>query len=533
MRLFLAVMYAFGVVSMSASICWPFMRANRNKQTYFFMICQLLIIIWSISQLILLESVTETQIFASYCSGNFAICFIGSIWYIFSKIYLDGKISVKKLVVLIGISVCNYMIIITNNFHHMYYSEFTVEKIERGTLFYENILYTYLCLSAGIINILKKLKNEKNKRTGQTVLIICAVLLPFAANILYLSGFMNTDFDVTPLTFGFSSIMVLLAIYKYGFLNVNSMAYEKIFESIAEGVFIFNAKGRITYSNNGAENLMSNVENIKDIEVYKEICDYKSQYCEVSVIKDKKNIRIKRYNYFAGDGDIMASVFIISDITRYYELIERTAQLAAANESLAIEKERNRIAQEVHDTAGHTLTMLNSLVKLSQIELAEDKKDNVADYLEKAEKIASQGIAQLRISINNLKQGKYCNNIVSGIEELISEIKEIDTELCVQGEENENHSYYSSVIYQCCREAITNCLRYSQADRIDIIIKFHINMLELYVIDNGKGCDSISYGNGLNGISARVENAGGKAVFSSSAGNGFSMTIKIPTGEKS
>lgn len=531
MKLFLTVMYVFGIISMSVSVCWLFMRANRNRQTYCFVICQILIIIWSASQLIRLEATSLIQLFRAYCTGNFAICFIGGVWLIFSKFYLGEKINKAVTVAVIMVSVFNYAAFLTNNFHHMYYSHFSTEEVKTNFIFYENIIYTYICMILGIINILRRLRREKNKRIGQTVLVICAVMLPLAANAIYLGGNRIIKFDITPLTFGFSSIMILFAIYKYGFLNVNAMAYEKIFESISERVFIFNAKGRITYSNNASESLSAEVNSIKDIELNEELANRSDSFCETDVIDECRRLHIKRYNYFANDGILMSSVFIISDITRYYELIERNEELSVAKEKLAVERERNRIAQEVHDTAGHTLTMLNSLSKLAGAELAGGRTVKAAEYIDESVKIASEGITQLRMSVNNLKQGKYCCNVTSGIRELISEIKEKEVELCIQGSDGIKYSDCSSVLYQCCREAITNCLRYSEADRIDIILKFLENSVELYIIDNGKGCEKISYGNGLNGISERTAKAGGKAVFSSSIGNGFSVSIKIPTGE--
>ncbi len=521
------IFYIFNIVSMGVSICWLFMRANRDRKTYFFMICQFFIIIWSSAKLIQLETVTLHQFFISYCIGNFAICFTGSVWLIFSRLYIGRKLSAGNIVFPI-ISLMNYIIFLTNNSHHLYYTEFSQERVGKGIFFYENIAYTYICMFAGMINIFRKLLKEKNKHTGQTFLLIGTVLLPVIANITYVCKVFGDSVDITPLTFGFSSIMILISIYRYGFLNVNALAFEKVIESISDGVFIFNSKGIITYSNISAENMLSDTETIADIEKYEGLDNISERFCETDIFSDERHLHIKRYNYFGNDGDLITSAFIITDTERYYELIERTEELSLANERLAVERERNRIAQEVHDTAGHTLTMINSLSRLSEIELSAGRNENVMQYVHETSQIASEGISQLRKSINNLKQGTYFSSVTASVEELVAGIREIEAELCIQGEEGEKHSVFAPVIYRCCREAVTNCLRYAQAERIDIILKFLENSLEVYIIDNGKGCDEIKFGNGLCGIRERVARAGGTVRLSSAVGNGFSVAVKLP-----
>lgn len=525
-----AFVYIFNIVSMGVSICWLFARANRSRQTYFFMICQFLIIIWSSAKLIQLETVTLHQLFISYCIGNFAICSIGSVWLIFSRLYIGRKISAGNIVFPI-ISLVNYIIFLTNDSHHLYYTEFSQERVEKGIFCYVNIFCTYICMFLGMVNIFRKLLKEKNKHTGQTVLLISTVLLPVVANIIYICGVFGESIDITPLTFGFSSIMTLVSIYRYGFLNVNALAFEKVIESISDGVFIFNSKGRITYSNISAESMLADTESIADIEKYGGLDNISERFCETDIFSDERHLHIKRYNYFGNDNDLITSAFIITDTERYYELIERTEELSLANERLAVERERNRIAQEVHDTAGHTLTMINSLARLSEIELSAGRNENVMQYVKETSQIAAEGISQLRKSINNLKQGTYFSSVTAGIEELVSGIREIQAELCIQGEDGEKYSVLAPVVYRCCREAVTNCLRYANADRIDIILKFLENSLEIYIIDNGKGCDEIKCGNGLAGIKERVTRSGGTVKFSSSCGNGFSIAVKIPLKE--
>ena len=70
-------------------------------------------------------------------------------------------------------------------------------------------------------------------------------------------------------------------------------------------------------------------------------------------------------------------------------------------------------------------------------------------------------------------------------------------------------------------------MRYSGADRIDIILKFLDERLELYIFDNGRGCEKINEREGLSGIRQRIEKIGGTVKFSSSEGDGFSTIIKL------
>ena len=53
----------------------------------------------------------------------------------------------------------------------------------------------------------------------------------------------------------------------------------------------------------------------------------------------------------------------------------------------------------------------------------------------------------------------------------------------------------------------------------------------MYILDNGKGCETISEHNGLRGIRERTEKLGGTVKFNSIQGEGFNTIIKIPLNE--
>ncbi len=62
---------------------------------------------------------------------------------------------------------------------------------------------------------------------------------------------------------------------------------------------------------------------------------------------------------------------------------------------------------------------------------------------------------------------------------------------------------------------------------MDIIIKFLEESLEMYIFDNGQGCEHIEESDGLLGIRKKIDNFGGITKFASTVGEGFQIVIKI------
>ena len=173
--------------------------------------------------------------------------------------------------------------------------------------------------------------------------------------------------------------------------------------------------------------------------------------------------------------------------------------------------------------------MINSLSKLSQIECKENKdNEKLMQYLNETQQLAVSGLSQLRKSINDLKQDLSFKLITEGLSQLAQSVHEIEIDISVQGEDGVEYSALARPMYETAREAVTNCLKYSGADRMDIVLKLLGESAELYIFDNGKGCAKIKYSNGLRGMRKRAESLNGTIRFVSSEGNGFGIIMKVP-----
>ncbi len=504
-----SVLLFIGLCGMTGTVGWILRRGNNNKMTWLFIICQLSIALWIISQLLILFSESKRQFWISYLIGNMGICCFSPFWLMFSIEYSEAGGLIKKFNKFLPIvSAIMFVYIASNPVHALYYKNFAKGHIEYGMLFYIFQILFYVFIVLGIVLIIG---NKKNRQSH--TLLVLATAVPLIINIFTVTGIIKSEIEITPLFFAFSVMMILIAIRRFGLLNINRIAINDTIDNISTAVIVFDADENMTYRNRYSDKIFNfdNIETLSDfmkkIGINQGDLEIGGEYYNLrqSICVNKKNTEI-------------AKVIIINNVSEYYEL-------AKTEKKLSLEQERNRIAQEIHDSAGHTFTMISSLAKILQIET---DKTKISEYIEEIDGLSRSGITQLRCSINNLCDDEFMTSVTKAIRTLTTAVRNIKVELCIQGTEDESFAFCIKEVYDSIREILTNAMRYSKADRIDIIVKFLNAHLELYIFDNGCGCSEIKENNGLSGIRRRVEMHGGSVRFSSVESEGFTTIIKIP-----
>lgn len=575
----LLVLYLF-TIGLSAYSCgWLLLKAERSGAAAALAVCQLLVIVWCIPQLFLGLPMTKGIKYLIYGISYMGISFMGPSWLAFSFLYCKKKLARPVWLVLFGLALLHYMVFLTNERHHLFYRQFEVEAVVYGRMFYVHMAYTYCCVAGGMGAVLREFWKKRVAAVHLAVILLSAAV-PLAFNALYLSGWAKTSFDLTPLAFSLSGFLMVLAVLRYDFLDVRGLTFEQILSSIAEGVAVYNKRGMIVYCNKAANDWLG----ISEGDTFEKVRE-RLEGLGIQVEREKERIledlllsldgggkiRLKQYIQRDKTGATAAGIFLLTDVGEYYERLRQNRELAVSAQKLAIEQERNRIAQKVHDTAGHTLTMIQSLVRLARVEwersqsvseeeitrygeltqLAGERRfekisekeavregetssgeGRMEEYLSQAQELAVEGIRELRISINQLRQGTEGELVTQGVYHLAQRVKELDVEVSVQGTDGLSYSHLSTVVYECLREAITNCLKYAHASHMDVILKFEENGLRVYIFDDGQGCQSIVEDNGLRGIRDRVTEAGGQVRILSSEGEGFQIYIWLPMEQK-
>ena len=527
-----AILLGLGLCGMIGSLTWVLGRGNRNRLTRLFISCQASIVLWIVSELLIKFSVTTPQYRISYLIGNVGISCFGPLWLMLTAEYAECSLKTRnRLNLTLLISLASMLVISTNGRHHLYYSVFEAGNVTYGPLFYVFQMIYYICIISGFVLIGMKHKRRQERINRQSVLLILSAAIPLVVNTLSVANVFHAQLRLTPFIFGLSSLLLIIALGKYGLLNINTIAMQDTIDNIESGVIIFDANDRISYKNKYADALTF----MQGIETAEQFIHAVSEAAEQAIPAHFTASEIKFGNEYYSlkqsqcaftTGDPVARIITITDVTDYHEHM-------TAEKQLSLEQERNRIAQEMHDSAGHTFTMISALARLLQSDVRAEQPD-VPGMLEKLTEIdglSRSGVTQLRCTINNLRDQAFLTSVTQAVQSVITAVRGVEAELCVQGEEDARYQFCIREIYDNCRETVTNTLRYSGADKIDIILKFLPDRIELHILDNGSGCSEIEEHNGLRGIRSRTEKLGGSVKFMSVAGEGFHTSIQIPVRE--
>lgn len=195
------------------------------------------------------------------------------------------------------------------------------------------------------------------------------------------------------------------------------------------------------------------------------------------------------------------------------------------------EKERKRIAEDLHDRVGSML----SAVKL-QFGHVKTESDKSREQMNKASHLLDEACEEIRLVSHNLVSGVLSTfGLVPALNDLtkaLSESSGLGIELMVHGMNDRLASDIEINVYRILQELFNNTIRHAKASRVDIDINHFGGQLTVMYSDNGLGFDTTKLskpGIGLKNIYSRAEKLGGSVHIDSGKGNGSTFIITIPT----
>lgn len=581
----LSILLSIGSVLLTSSMIALFLaKARKTALLRSFLFYQFMVLLWPLPVLIhnglnyLGYYVGMLHFFGCQAVQNFAICFTGTAWLIFCLFYTNHALSRKQWMPAMFVSVSMACFILSM----IKRSSSTIFEI-RADLFFLTDIILFIFILVGIILLYRYSRNQPQHIKRQAFFLIAGISVPLVMIMVYayfsmvigyiFIPFLNKIilFDMTPAGFALSSAILALATFKYRFLDIVPIALQKALYSMQDCILIVDAYGRIQYCNSTFLRTFYNDSDkghpvtladftgrLKPLITGEEDSIHAVNAIESGFFSGYKgsfsinrpeelHFSVKIDPVYWKDNTIIGSVLTFSDITGYKvlleELEEKYRDIEESNRllkdytviagELAAAKERNRVARDIHDSLGHTMTLLISLLEVSNIACVSDPELTREKILQMMD-IARSGLQHVRNAISQSAEEK---TISVGVIDRIRILKEIfersgvKIEFDLIGEERTLSPQHAETIFRICQEGLTNSLRHGKAKNIVILLNFSEEGLKLFIFDDGTGCASIKQGFGLSGMEQRVGELDGTIEYGSDGEKGFHIHIELPYGK--
>ena len=204
-------------------------------------------------------------------------------------------------------------------------------------------------------------------------------------------------------------------------------------------------------------------------------------------------------------------------------------EYASESARMAETRERNRLAREIHDTLGHSLTGIITGIEAC-IMLMDVAPEATKEQLKAIAEVARTGIDDVRHSVKALHADALeTMDLEDALVKLIdSATRSTGVQITYRFRVDLNHFNQDEedVVYRVVQESITNAIRHGGASKIHLEIYSDEGELHIIVTDNGKGCSSVTPGFGLHHMKERIEMLGGRLDYSGS--DGFMIHAIMP-----
>jgi len=184
--------------------------------------------------------------------------------------------------------------------------------------------------------------------------------------------------------------------------------------------------------------------------------------------------------------------------------------------------ERERIARDLHDLLGHTLSVIALKSELAGRLLAQDS-DAAGREIRDVEQVSRDALEQVRQAVT----GYRSTGLQAELKSARSALQAAEVEVEVEGDGGELPINIEVLLGMLLREAVTNIIRHARARHCRIALSRGAGSIGMRIEDDGRG-GRILEGNGLRGMRQRLQGVGGKLAINSGPGTRLDLQIPLP-----
>lgn len=337
-------------------------RGNKHNQLVkafeFTMLCMMFWCIGLIVQILIINFVSvDYAVYVDYFTYLPVVLTPVALFFV-AYIFVKGKINFKKwFILLFIIPIITLAILWTNDFHHLFYSNYSLISgdAEFGPYFFVHSLYTYGLFAIDIIMLLSSSIKKSSMLSKQSILIILGASIPLLVNVCGML-FFSYNIYVTPISFIITILFFGVAILRYNFLNVAPIALKKVVDQMSDLYLVLNQDcivsdcnkpfekifkttknslmGRSLFELNISKNLVSKKGNIKTC-IAKALKEEKVFKLEVALKNSEKHYNVEVSGIY-DDGNCIGILILFKDITQHLIDMDNLEK----NQNTLMERER-------------------------------------------------------------------------------------------------------------------------------------------------------------------------------------------------
>ena len=549
--------------------------SKKSKNNYLYrsfavLVMFFIVYIFGMSLQILCSNTKIPPVYFEYFAYIGGMCFPTAI-FIMACTYFNGNKKLDKLRALYIIPVVLLIILWTNDFHHLFYKEYSIylSSSQFGPALNYFTVYSYALLGVAYILIFAASIKRSGFVSRQTAIILLGLITPTLANIIgVFDSSLNVTVYVTPILLTVTSLCFYISIFKLKALNVVPIATKTIIDNMTDSFIVLSEDGTIVDLNKTCENKFKPIVELKQNINFYDILN-KNRVGRLSEIrediqlafKDKKTIN-KEYHivvdgydrYFDTDiqpikaktgEEYVAVLLLIRDVTQEKKDIE----IMTKNKNLVILGE---LAGGVaHDINTPISAIKSGITMLKPMSRSEDETMLLNSMDSCADKIIAL-VNSLRNQIRNIGSDSVSDisitNVLGDIKLILNnELKKNNVTLELNIEDDIHIEGNPTKLSQVITNIVTNAIQAydGKGGAVEVLVKKQGDLAAISVADHASGIPervrpyifkNILTTKGVSGTGFGLYLAysvikgafGGDITFETETGKGTVFTITIP-----